>query len=134
MHRLRGRYPGIGWVSILVLALLAACEDVPTGDDGLAEDGFPFNANVEVSSDLSQTYFNLRVENGTNSEQARLTYEVTLLQSGVVAGSATSSVGPFGPKERRSATIAFGRQTVFDCFRWALVTGDGRRRATNIIC
>lgn len=111
--------------------MIAGCEEVPLD----AGDGsFPLNANVQLSSDVYQNYFVARVENPGSTPQGSATFEVTLFHAGLVTGSGSASTGAIPAGEIRPAQVAFGRQTLFDCFRWSVVAADGRRRSTDLIC
>ena len=123
--------PRIARSALAALLLLAGCEEVIVDP---APAGFPFNAHVEVTSDVQQVVFLARVENAVRTEERNATFTVSLYDGPLFVASGSSSTGPLAPAQVRTASVAFNRALVWSCFQWSIATEDGRRRSSELIC
>lgn len=119
-------------LSALVAALfLSGCEDAPLGAD---PSEYPFNAHVQVDSDVQQFVFVARVENALGAPEPNAAFTVTLYNGPLYVAAGSASTGPLAPGEVRNASVAFSRALVWSCFQWSVATQDGRRRTSELIC
>ncbi|MBD0319518.1 MAG: hypothetical protein ICV87_04240 [Gemmatimonadetes bacterium] len=116
---------------LAALVLLAGCEEI-TVDPDAAE--FPFNAHVEVASDVQQVVFLARVENALRTGERNATFTVSLYDGPLFVASGSASTGRLAPSEVRTASVAFNRALVWSCFQWSVATEDGRRRVSDLVC